>query len=67
MWFWRSRFRNFGHAPGALAWLTLQAIRDSEQAEFAGVPVRSAPKMVAFTIAGLYAGLAGAFCAVGVQ
>ena len=41
--------------------LTLQAIRDSEsRAEFAGVPVRTY-RLVAFTIAGLYAGLAGAF------
>ena len=40
--------------------LTLQAIRDSEsRAEFAGVPVRRY-RLVAFTIAGLYAGLAGA-------
>ncbi len=40
--------------------LTLQAIRDSEtRAEFAGVPVRKY-RLVAFTIAGLYAGLAGA-------
>jgi branched-chain amino acid transport system permease protein len=40
--------------------LTLQAIRDSEsRAEFAGVPVR-AYRLAAFTIAGLYAGLAGA-------
>ncbi|HLC41945.1 MAG TPA: branched-chain amino acid ABC transporter permease [Methylomirabilota bacterium] len=40
--------------------LTLQAIRDSEsRAEFAGVPVRSY-RLAAFTIAGLYAGLAGA-------
>jgi len=40
--------------------LTLQAIRDSEsRAEFAGVPVRTY-RLVAFTIAGLYAGLAGA-------
>jgi branched-chain amino acid transport system permease protein len=39
--------------------LTLQAIRDSEsRAEFAGVPVRTY-RLVAFTIAGLYAGLAG--------
>ncbi len=40
--------------------LTLQAIRESEsRAEFAGVPVRTY-RLVAFTIAGLYAGLAGA-------
>lgn len=40
--------------------LTLQAIRDSEtRAAFAGVPVRKY-RLVAFTIAGLYAGLAGA-------
>jgi branched-chain amino acid transport system permease protein len=40
--------------------LTLQAIRDSEvRAEFAGVPVRRY-RLAAFTIAGLYAGLAGA-------
>lgn len=40
--------------------LTLQAIRDSEsRAEFAGVPVRTY-RLIAFTIAGLYAGLAGA-------
>jgi branched-chain amino acid transport system permease protein len=40
--------------------LTLQAIRDSEtRAQFAGVPVRKY-RLVAFTIAGLYAGLAGA-------
>jgi len=40
--------------------LTLQAIRDSEgRAEFAGVPVRKY-RLAAFTIAGLYAGLAGA-------
>ena len=40
--------------------LTLQAIRDSEsRAECAGVPVRKY-RLVAFTIAGLYAGLAGA-------
>jgi len=40
--------------------LTLQAVRDSEtRAEFAGVPVRRY-RLVAFTIAGLYAGLAGA-------
>jgi branched-chain amino acid transport system permease protein len=40
--------------------LTLQAIRDSEsRAEFAGVPVRTF-RLIAFTIAGLYAGLAGA-------
>jgi len=40
--------------------LTLQAIRDSDsRAEFAGVPVRKY-RLVAFTIAGLYAGLAGA-------
>jgi branched-chain amino acid transport system permease protein len=40
--------------------LTLQAIRDSEtRAQFAGVPVRKY-RLAAFTIAGLYAGLAGA-------
>jgi branched-chain amino acid transport system permease protein len=40
--------------------LTLQAIRDSEsRAAFSGVPVRKY-RLVAFTIAGLYAGLAGA-------
>jgi branched-chain amino acid transport system permease protein len=40
--------------------LTLQAIRDSEtRAAFAGVPVRKY-RLVAFTIAGIYAGLAGA-------
>lgn len=40
--------------------LTLQAIRDSEtRTQFAGVPVRKY-RLVAFTIAGLYAGLAGA-------
>ena len=40
--------------------LTLQAIRDSEsRAEFAGVPVRTY-RLIAFTIAGLYAGVAGA-------
>jgi len=40
--------------------LTLQGIRDSEsRAEFAGVPVRTY-RLVAFTIAGIYAGLAGA-------
>jgi len=40
--------------------LTLQAIRDSEsRAEFAGIPVRKY-RLVSFTIAGLYAGLAGA-------
>jgi branched-chain amino acid transport system permease protein len=40
--------------------LTLQAIRDSEsRAEFAGVPVRKY-RIAAFTIAGLYGGLAGA-------
>jgi branched-chain amino acid transport system permease protein len=40
--------------------LTLQAIRDSEsRAAFAGVPVRTY-RLIAFTIAGLYAGLAGA-------
>lgn len=39
--------------------LTLQAIRDSEsRAEFAGVPVRKY-RLIAFTVAGLYAGLAG--------
>ena len=45
------------HSPLGLA---LQAIRDSEgRAEFAGVPVRTY-RLIAFTIAGLYAGLAGA-------
>ncbi len=45
------------HSPLGLA---LQAIRDSEgRAEFAGVAVR-AYRLIAFTIAGLYAGLAGA-------
>jgi len=40
--------------------LTLQAIRDSDiRTEFAGVPVRKY-RLVAFTIAGIYAGLAGA-------
>jgi branched-chain amino acid transport system permease protein len=40
--------------------LTLQAIRDSEtRAAFAGVPVLKY-RLVAFTIAGVYAGLAGA-------
>jgi branched-chain amino acid transport system permease protein len=40
--------------------LTLQAIRDSEtRTQFSGVPVRKY-RLVAFTIAGLYAGLAGA-------
>jgi branched-chain amino acid transport system permease protein len=40
--------------------LTLQAIRDSEtRAEYAGIAVRKY-RLVAFTIAGLYAGLAGA-------
>ncbi len=40
--------------------LTLQGIRDSEsRAAFAGVPIRTY-RLVAFTIAGLYAGLAGA-------
>ena len=40
--------------------LTLQAIRDSEtRAEFAGIAVRKY-RLVAFTIAGVYAGLAGA-------
>ena len=40
--------------------LTLQAIRDSEtRAQFAGVPVRKY-RLVEFTVAGLYAGLAGA-------
>ena len=40
--------------------LTLQAIRDSEtRAQFAGVPVRKY-RLIAFTVAGLYAGLAGA-------
>ncbi len=43
--------------------LTLQAIRDSEiRTEFAGVPVRKY-RLVAFTIAGVYAGLAGALLA----
>ena len=43
--------------------LTLQAIRDSEsRAEFAGVPVRNY-RLVAFTIAVLYAGVAGALLA----
>ncbi len=40
--------------------LTFQGIRDSEsRAGFAGVPVRTY-RLIAFTIAGLYAGLAGA-------
>jgi branched-chain amino acid transport system permease protein len=40
--------------------LALQAIRDSEtRAAFAGIPVRKF-RLVSFTIAGLYAGLAGA-------
>src|SRR5574341_796964 len=40
--------------------LTLQAIRDSEsRAQFARVPVRRY-RLVAFTVAGIYAGLAGA-------
>ena len=40
--------------------LTLQAIRDSEtRAAFSGVPVRKY-RLIAFTIAGTYAGLAGA-------
>jgi branched-chain amino acid transport system permease protein len=40
--------------------LALQAIRDSEtRAAFAGIPVRKY-RLAAFTIAGLYAGLAGA-------
>lgn len=40
--------------------LTLQGIRDSEsRAEFAGVPVRTY-RLIAFAIAGLYAGVAGA-------
>lgn len=40
--------------------LTLQAIRDSEtRTQFAGVPVRKY-RLAAFTIAGVYAGLAGA-------
>jgi branched-chain amino acid transport system permease protein len=40
--------------------LTLQAIRDSEtRTEFAGVPVRKY-RLIAFTLAGVYAGLAGA-------
>lgn len=39
--------------------LTLQAIRDSEtRTEFAGIAVRTY-RLIAFTIAGLYAGLAG--------
>lgn len=43
--------------------LTLQGIRDSEsRAEFAGVPVRMY-RLIAFTIAGLYAGVAGALLA----
>ena len=43
--------------------LTLQGIRDSEsRAEFAGVPVRTY-RLIAFTIAGLYAGVAGALLA----
>jgi branched-chain amino acid transport system permease protein len=43
--------------------LTLQAIRDSEsRAEFAGVAVRRY-RLVSFTIAGLYAGVAGALLA----
>jgi branched-chain amino acid transport system permease protein len=43
--------------------LTLQAIRDSEsRAETAGVPVRKY-RLAAFTIAGTYAGLAGALLA----
>ena len=38
--------------------LTLQAIRDSEsRAAFAGIPVRKY-RLAAFTIAGLYAGIA---------
>jgi branched-chain amino acid transport system permease protein len=45
------------HSPLGLA---LQAIRDSEtRASFAGLPVRKY-RLVAFTIAGVYAGLAGA-------
>jgi branched-chain amino acid transport system permease protein len=49
--------RRLVHSPLGL---TLQAIRDSEtRAEFAGVAVRKY-RLVAFTIAGLYAGLAGA-------
>jgi branched-chain amino acid transport system permease protein len=45
------------HSPLGLA---LQAIRDSEtRAAFAGIPVRKY-RLTAFTIAGLYAGLAGA-------
>jgi branched-chain amino acid transport system permease protein len=45
------------HSPLGLA---LQAIRDSEtRAAFAGIPVRGY-RLVSFTIAGLYAGLAGA-------
>jgi len=40
--------------------LTLQGVRDSEsRAAFAGIPVRTY-RLIAFTIAGLYAGLAGA-------
>jgi branched-chain amino acid transport system permease protein len=43
--------------------LTLQAIRDSEsRAAFVGVPV-GRYRLVAFTVAGLYAGLAGALLA----
>jgi branched-chain amino acid transport system permease protein len=43
--------------------LTLQGIRDSEsRAEFTGVPVQNY-RLAAFTIAGLYAGLAGALLA----
>lgn len=45
------------HSPLGLA---LQGIRDSEsRVEFAGIPVRRY-RLIAFTIAGLYAGLAGA-------
>ncbi len=45
------------HSPLGLA---LQAIRDSEtRAAFAGIPV-ARYRLIAFTIAGLYAGLAGA-------
>jgi branched-chain amino acid transport system permease protein len=43
--------------------LTLQGIRDSEtRVEFAGIPVRRY-RLVAFVVAGLYAGLAGALLA----
>ena len=45
------------HSPLGLA---LQAIRDSEsRAAFAGIPVRKY-RLIAFTISGVYAGLAGA-------